>query len=65
MPKPPGVTAGCGTCKFFDPSYPAVDDPTVGSCFRYPPLSSTDQNVRGTWPVVDSSDWCGEWVQGP
>ena len=41
--------ARCGMCRFFEP------DSGRGQCRRYPP-SAVD------WPVVNETDWCGEWM---
>ena len=31
-----------------------------GKCRRYPPKVYS-HNPSGNWPVVDASDWCGEY----
>lgn len=48
----------CDNCKF---SYGPF---AVGfynlKCRRYPPVNNKD-NTESNYPVVSSSDWCGEW----
>lgn len=58
----------CLRCRFFD----LVDDATYqfrllkakvsGFCRRYPPTSLT-QDGDDTWPLVDGTDWCGEFAR--
>jgi hypothetical protein len=49
-PKHSADTVHCLSCKYFD----------VGRCHRCPPFVA---NVAWSFPVVNSNDWCGEWVK--
>lgn len=46
----------CATCRFFKPGGP------IGLCRRRSPLYST-LSTRGIFPLVESSEWCGEYEQ--
>ena len=33
-----------------------------GLCRANPPVTQKDPESRGYWPVVKSSDWCGQYT---
>lgn len=48
----------CHECRFFKPKSGRFHcEP--GLCQRYPPQASSGR--CGQWPVVDDTDWCGEF----
>jgi hypothetical protein len=59
------MSVNCGTCRYG--SYHSSAD--VLMCLRFPPKRSTGEKAdappegleRWEFPVVHSSDWCGEW----
>lgn len=62
----------CADCQFFQPG---ADNPQVGECRRHAPspVQFGQLNVQllrhdiheneadAVWPLVDASEWCGEW----
>lgn len=56
----------CKTCRFWRSMYlKPLDEDHAGSCHRSPPvvvvMGLVHDNASTHWPVVDSSDLCGEW----
>ncbi len=55
---------GCGLCRYF---FQSKDKTTVGVCGRYPPQTIVTDVGGGVnwketvWPVVSSTNWCGEY----
>jgi hypothetical protein len=59
------MDAACGTCRFAEPTVDAEDGPYL-QCRRYPPtVVGTDDNARAgvVVPLVDATDWCGEYQE--
>ncbi|MCY3732939.1 MAG: hypothetical protein OXG42_01535 [Chloroflexi bacterium] len=53
----------CRSCFFFEafPDTRATDAPKRGTCHRNPPaIMPTPAGFRAHWPVVHTTDWCGE-----
>ena len=48
----------CGTCVFFDGARDNI--PTYGRCHRMPPTTALAR-VGIEWPVVEATEWCGEF----
>lgn len=43
----------CESCLYF----------RTGQCRRNPPEVYTDGGIpNGAWPLVNETDWCGEWA---
>lgn len=60
----PGANA-CAACRYFYPCKTIQEwedgaEPEQGECRRMPPVLVEDGAI-GYWPMVDVSDWCGEW----
>ncbi|MGM4967410.1 hypothetical protein AB7714_28210 [Tardiphaga sp. 1201_B9_N1_1] len=53
----------CRDCRFFiaDPSRRADD----GNCHRHAPAATFSPVANAYWPLVSSSNWCGEFVIHP
>ena len=52
----------CFNCKFWENHEPAP----VGECRRHAPVliwNHVEDLVDSVWPVVDESDWCGEFQE--
>ena len=49
---PPRHDQFCGNCMFH----------MRGRCRRHAPEAPAIHGDRTVWPVVDVSDWCGEWL---
>lgn len=55
----------CAACRYFYPCKTLREwedgaEPEQGECRRMPPVLVEDGAI-GYWPLVDVSDWCGEW----
>lgn len=50
----------CANCHYFKEH---DEDEDAAFCKRYPPVYTPDENgeMVVTYPVVSSSDWCGEF----
>lgn len=46
----------CRTCRWFDA---ATTD--RGLCRVRPPVMTSPDSIEGDWPLVQETDWCGEW----
>lgn len=53
-------SAACTDCRFFEPE---GDGGAIGQCRRFPPKPEPDQ--CGTFPHVNTHDWCGEFELTP
>lgn len=54
----------CGNCFYFNEII--KKEFSGGFCKRYPPqiLLDIDGELKdSTWPIVQSSDWCGEFME--
>lgn len=52
-PYPPVKEQFCGNCLYL----------RDGRCRRNPPVIHREHlSTFGTWPKIDGSSWCGEWV---
>lgn len=65
--KQPKVTV-CEICRYFCPCKTIQEwedgvEAEAGECRRMPPVFANDGAV-GYWPMVDITDWCGEWELG-
>lgn len=50
---------GCAGCRFFHLDAPADE---AGFCRRYPPVFVVaDGDAEVSYPVVEPTDWCGEF----
>src|SRR5262245_7526348 len=65
--QPPNTPETCDNCKFYVPELPLSAKQGIckwtGPQF-FPPAGNNGTTVRGVWPLVPSSDWCGEYI-GP
>lgn len=52
---PAGDTPTCGNCRFYAPA-----NQRAGECRRFAP-DYGDDSRRASWPILVSSDWCGEF----
>lgn len=54
---PDGNGRSCSWCRFRQGE----------TCRRFPPVPVADSETRGViasfWPMVDGTDWCGEWQE--
>lgn len=57
------MTSACNSCKFYElhaanSEHELAD---AGLCRANPPVTQKDADSRGYWPVVKSTDWCGQF----
>ncbi len=56
--------AACNACAFYEDhvANTASQINDAGLCRANPPVTQTDPNTRGFWPVVQKTDWCGKFA---
>lgn len=59
--------AHCSDCRFFSPveNIHAHDDTARGECKRHPPTIIHGTGDVGTWPIIEATEWCGEFELAP
>lgn len=59
--QPEADPQSCGSCKFFLKN----DHDDAGYCRRYPPtaIPSDAEEFACVFPILEASDWCGEFCQ--